>query len=86
MRQSKRILDRGAIRGFREVNTHVEVVFETAELLRHQQLHDQHQQWHKPSDEGTNHHLQCFCAIGIHRRCLWNKLQSRTRKVTLEYA
>ena len=36
MRQSKRILDRGAIRGFREVNTHVEVVFETAELLRHQ--------------------------------------------------
>ena len=36
MRQNKRILDRGAIRGFREVNTHVEVVFETAELLRRQ--------------------------------------------------
>ena len=36
MRQSKRILDREAIRSFREVTTHVEVVFETAELLRHQ--------------------------------------------------
>ena len=36
IRQSKRLLDRGAIRGFREVNTHVEVLFETAELLRHQ--------------------------------------------------
>lgn len=36
MRQSKRILDRGAIRGFREVSTHVEVIFETTELLRHQ--------------------------------------------------
>ena len=36
IRQSQRVLDKGAVRGFREVNSHVEVLFETAELLRHQ--------------------------------------------------
>ena len=36
IRQGKRLLDRGAVRGFREVSTHVDVVFETAEVLRHQ--------------------------------------------------
>ena len=36
IRQGKRLLDREALRGFREVSTHVDVVFETAEVLRHQ--------------------------------------------------
>ena len=36
IRQGKRLLDREAVRGFREVSTHVDVVFETAEVLRHQ--------------------------------------------------
>ena len=36
VRQGKRLLDREAVRGFREVSTHVDVVFETAEVLRHQ--------------------------------------------------
>jgi magnesium transporter len=36
IRQSQRLLDKGAVKGFREVNTHVDVLFETAELLRHQ--------------------------------------------------
>ena len=36
IRQGKRLLDREALRGFREVNTHVDVLFETTELLRHQ--------------------------------------------------
>ena len=36
IRQSYRVLDKGAIKGFREVSSHVDVIFETAELLRHQ--------------------------------------------------
>ena len=36
IRQGKRLLDREALRGFREVSTHVDVAFETAEVLRHQ--------------------------------------------------
>ena len=36
VRQGKRLLDREAVRGFREVSTHVDVVFETAEVLLHQ--------------------------------------------------
>lgn len=36
IRQSQRVLDKGAVRGFREVNSHVEVLFDVAELLRHQ--------------------------------------------------
>lgn len=36
IRQGKRLLDREAVRGCREVSTHVDVVFETAEVLRHQ--------------------------------------------------
>ena len=36
IRQSHRLLDKGAVRGFREVQSHVDVLFETAELLRHQ--------------------------------------------------
>ena len=32
VRQGKRLLDREAVRGFREVSTHVDVVFETAEV------------------------------------------------------
>lgn len=36
IRQGKRLLDREALRGFREVSTHVDVVFETGEVLRHQ--------------------------------------------------
>ena len=34
MWQSKRILSRGVIRGFPEASTHVDVLFEAAELLR----------------------------------------------------
>ena len=36
IRQGKRLLDREALRGFREVSTHLDVAFETAEVLRHQ--------------------------------------------------
>ena len=36
IRQGKRLLDREALRGFREVSIHVDVAFETAEVLRHQ--------------------------------------------------
>ena len=36
IRQGKRLLDREALRGFREVSTHVDVALETAEVLRHQ--------------------------------------------------
>ena len=36
IRQGKRLLDREAVRGFQEVSRHMDVVFENAEVLRHQ--------------------------------------------------